>query len=95
MVQWEQRGDPFKDHQCWSPSLGFIKGPFVGNIPMSSGDLLKQHLNSLPVATGCAGLDAVSILVCISSLVVCAHFVTPAIIFNVLLQLQVLEYLST
>jgi len=34
---WE--GDnPFKDHQRWSPSCGFIKGFFVGNIPIGSTD---------------------------------------------------------
>jgi len=28
--------DPFKDHQHWSPSCGFIRGLFVGNIPIGS-----------------------------------------------------------
>ena len=35
---WEQGYDPFEDHQRWSPSFGFIKGLFVGNIPIGSAD---------------------------------------------------------
>ena len=36
--QWEQEDDPFKEHQRWSPSCGFIKGLFVGSIPIDSID---------------------------------------------------------
>ena len=36
--QWKQEYDPFKEHQRWSPSCGFIKGLFVGNIPIGSTD---------------------------------------------------------
>ena len=35
---WEEGDDPFKEHQRWSPSFGFIKGLFVGNIPIGSTD---------------------------------------------------------
>ena len=35
---WEKCDNPFKDHQRWSPSCGFIKGLFVGNIPIGSTD---------------------------------------------------------
>jgi len=30
--------DPFKDHQRWSQTCGFIKDLFVGNIPIGSTD---------------------------------------------------------
>ena len=36
--RWEQGDDPFRDHQRWSPSCGFIKGFIVGNIPIGSDD---------------------------------------------------------
>jgi len=35
---WEKGDDPFKYHQRWSPSCGFIVGLFVGNIPIGSTD---------------------------------------------------------
>ena len=36
---WEERDNPFKDHQLLSPSCGFIKGLFVGNMPIGSDNL--------------------------------------------------------
>ena len=36
LSQWEQEDDPFKERERWSPSCGFIKGLFVGNIPVGS-----------------------------------------------------------
>ena len=30
--------DAFKEHKRWRPSCGFIKGLFVGNIPIRSKD---------------------------------------------------------
>ena len=36
--QWEEGDDPFKEHQRWSPSCGYIKGLFVGNNPIGSTD---------------------------------------------------------
>ena len=35
---WEDGDDVFKEHQRWSPSCGFVKGLFVGNIPIRSND---------------------------------------------------------
>jgi len=33
---WKEGYNAFSDHQRWSPSCKFIKGPFVGNIPIHS-----------------------------------------------------------
>jgi E3 ubiquitin-protein ligase XIAP len=33
---WKEGDNAFADHQRWSPSCGFIKGLFVGNIPIHS-----------------------------------------------------------
>ena len=35
---WQEGGDAFKEHQRWSSNCGFIKGLFVGNIPIGSPD---------------------------------------------------------
>jgi len=35
---WEEGDDPFNAHQRRSPSCGFIKGLFVGNIPVGCTD---------------------------------------------------------
>ncbi|PSN55309.1 Death-associated inhibitor of apoptosis 1 [Blattella germanica] len=32
---WEEGDDPFRDHQRWSPSCGFVRGMAVGNIPIN------------------------------------------------------------
>jgi len=34
--QWEKGDNAIADHRRWSPSCGFIKGLFVGNIPIHS-----------------------------------------------------------
>ena len=34
--QWKEVDDPFKEHQRCNPSCGYIKGLFVGNIPVGS-----------------------------------------------------------
>ncbi|XP_069680761.1 baculoviral IAP repeat-containing protein 7-B isoform X2 [Periplaneta americana] len=34
--RWEQGDDPFRDHQRWSPSCGFVRGLPVGNIPINA-----------------------------------------------------------
>jgi len=36
--RWEQEDNPFKEQERWSPSCRFIKGLFVGNIPIGSTD---------------------------------------------------------
>jgi hypothetical protein len=36
---WEPGDDPFKDHQGWSPSCGFVKGLLAGNTPIGPDDL--------------------------------------------------------
>ena len=33
--RWEEGDDPFRDHQRWAPSCGFVRGLSVGNIPIS------------------------------------------------------------
>jgi hypothetical protein len=33
---WKKGDSAFADHQRWRPSCGFIKGLFVGNIPIHS-----------------------------------------------------------
>lgn len=33
--RWEEGDDPFRDHQRWAPSCGFVRGLPVGNIPIS------------------------------------------------------------
>ncbi|KDR11282.1 Apoptosis 1 inhibitor [Zootermopsis nevadensis] len=33
---WEERDDPFTDHQRWAPFCGFVRGLPVGNIPINS-----------------------------------------------------------
>jgi len=91
---WEEGDDPFKDHQRCSPSCGFIKGLFVGNIPIGSGNLPETSPQSLPEAATCAGLNAVSVLVCIYSFVMFV-FYNPALILNVISQLHVREFLNT
>jgi len=35
---WLKEDDPFQEHERWSPSCGFIRGLFVGNIPIGSTD---------------------------------------------------------
>ena len=35
---WEEGDNPFKEHQRWSPSCGFIKGLIVGIIPIGPTD---------------------------------------------------------
>ena len=37
---WQQEDDAFEDHQRWSQSCGFIRGLFVGNIPIDSSEQL-------------------------------------------------------
>ncbi|XP_023710490.2 baculoviral IAP repeat-containing protein 2 [Cryptotermes secundus] len=36
---WEEGDDPFRDHQRWAPSCGFVRGLQVGNIPISQDGL--------------------------------------------------------
>jgi len=72
-----QEGDnPFKDHQRWSPPLGFIKGFFVGNLTIGSGDLHKTTPQSLPADTTFVGFNAVFVLACNAFFVMCASFLT-------------------
>jgi hypothetical protein len=40
---WIGGDNVFKDHQRLSPSCGFIKGLFVGNIPVGSGTSSSQQ----------------------------------------------------
>ena len=37
--RWEEGNNAFKEYQRWDPSCGFVKGLFVGNIPIRSKDL--------------------------------------------------------
>ena len=37
--RWEERDDPFRDHQRWSPTCGFVRGLPVGNVPVNQDDL--------------------------------------------------------
>ena len=68
----------------------------VGNIPNGSGDLPETTPQQPALSyDACVCLNAVIILVCISSFVMCASFITTALIFNVLFQLQTLEFLNT
>ena len=51
--QWKQEDDPFKEHQRWSPSCGFIKGLFVGNI--SAGSTNQKSTGSRDVCVSWRG----------------------------------------
>lgn len=55
--RWEEGDEPFRDHQRWSPSCGFVKGLMVGNIPVgfdgqpgtSSSSLYQETSHSYDV----------------------------------------------
>ena len=36
--QWKQGDSPFEEHNRWSPSCAYMKGLFVGNIPVGSNN---------------------------------------------------------
>jgi E3 ubiquitin-protein ligase XIAP len=36
---WEEGDDPFRDHQRWAPSCGFVRGLQVGNVPFRQNGL--------------------------------------------------------
>ena len=38
VCHWSEGDDALKEHQCWSPCCGFVKGLCVGNIPILSND---------------------------------------------------------
>ena len=47
---WEKTDNPITEHQRWSPSCDFIKGLFVGNIPILSNnqpETSSQHTASV------------------------------------------------
>jgi hypothetical protein len=50
--RWEEGDEPFKDHQRWAPSCGFVRGMQVGNIPISE-DGLAEGPSSQEVSGGC------------------------------------------
>jgi len=35
---WQEGDGAFKEHQRWNPNCEFIRGLYVGNIPISSSD---------------------------------------------------------
>ena len=43
---WKEGNNAFADHQRWSPSCGFIKGLFVGNIPIHSATSSRSQQTS-------------------------------------------------
>jgi hypothetical protein len=102
---WEEWDDVLKEHQRWSPSCGFAKGLCVRNIPILSNDQpektsdqptrsrnmcnprLELRPNSLPERTKYYYLYFLFCYICV--------FDNSVLIFNVLLQLQVLVLLHT
>jgi len=53
---WEEGDDPFKEHQRWSLSCGFIRGLFVGNIPIGSTDQPTTSSEQPTQSYDCVGL---------------------------------------
>jgi len=105
MFRWEKGDDALKEQHRWSPSCGFANGLCVGNIPILSNDKPEKssqqptrsrevcgphfelRSNWRPERSKYYYLYFFFCYVCV--------FYKTAIIFNVLLQLQVLESLNT
>lgn len=76
--------DQVKDHRRWIPSYGFIKGMFVGNIPIGSTDQPNASPQQRAPSYDVCGLTwscdlirgqyAISILDCIYSLLYCVFY---------------------
>jgi len=105
MGYWEKGQDALKEHQRWSPFCEFAKGLGVGNFtilsndepekspepPTQSRDVCGAHLelrpNSMPERSKYNYLHSFFCFVCV--------FNNSVLIFNVLIQPQVLELLNT
>jgi len=86
--QW-QGDDPFKDHQRWSPSFGLIKGLFVGNTHTGYTDQPETiHQQSARSYDVCGSRHSKYTCWHLFFCCVCV-FYNPALIFNVLLQIQI------
>ena len=104
MGHWEEGYDALKEHQPWSPSCGFAKGLFFGNIPILSneqpGKSSDQPTRSRNVCGARLELRPNSFPE--RSKYYCLYFFcyvcvsnNSVLIFNVILRLQVLELLNT
>jgi hypothetical protein len=70
LSQWKQEDGPFKGHKRWSPTCGYIKGIFPGNIPV--GSINRQSTRSRDVC----GSWKVSTIASIYCFLMCAFFIS-------------------